>query len=39
MNYWVDVLLLYLVSGINVIYDHAPLILLVYLVFMIRLLC
>jgi hypothetical protein len=29
MNYRVDLLLLYLVLGINVIYDHVPLILLV----------
>jgi hypothetical protein len=31
MNYWVDLLLVYLVLGnYNVIYDHVPLILLVY---------
>jgi hypothetical protein len=29
MNYWVDLLLLYLVLGINVIYDHVPILLLI----------
>jgi hypothetical protein len=39
MNYWVGLLLLYLILGLMLYlkYDHVPLLLLVYLLFMIRL--